>query len=69
MNFQRSRLFVELAQISLIDCLSTFTKESFTETTRPVSLKFHMQPPGKGLKKVYIIGSRSHDQDGHHAHI
>ena len=35
--------------------LSTFSKDFFSETTRPVSFSFHMQLPGKGEKKVYIF--------------
>ena len=47
---------------------STFSKH-FSETTGTVSIKFHMQPPGKGARKEerLYIWSRSHDQDGRHA--
>ena len=37
-----------------------------SETTGPISFKFHMQPLGK--ESLYIW-SKSHNQDGHHAHI
>ena len=34
-------------------CLSTFSFSS--ENTGPISIKFHMQPLGKGGKKIYIF--------------
>ena len=34
---------------------STSSKDLFSEATWPISIKFHMQPPGKGRKK-YIFG-------------
>ena len=34
---------------------SIFSKDS--ETTWPISIKFHMPPPGTGGKKIYIFGS------------
>ena len=40
----------------LILHLSTFSKDFSSETTRTISFKFHMQPPCKGGKKVYIFG-------------
>ena len=36
-------------------CLSTFSKDFFSETTRPISIKFHVQPLDRGKKKVYIF--------------
>ena len=36
-------------------CLSTFLKDFSSENTGPISIKFHMQPLGKGGKKVYIF--------------
>ena len=36
--------------------LSTFSNNFSSDTTRPISDKFHMQLPGKGGKKVYIFG-------------
>ena len=36
--------------------LSTFLKGFFSETTKTISLKFHMQPRGKGGKNVHIFG-------------
>ena len=35
---------------------STFSKHFSSESTGPISFKFHMQPPGKEKKKVYISG-------------
>ena len=34
---------------------STFSKKFSTETTRPISIKFHMQPLDIGGKKVCIF--------------
>ena len=34
---------------------STFSKDFFSETTGPISVKFHMQPLDRGGKKVYIF--------------
>ena len=36
-------------------CLSKITKDFSSETTRPISIKFHMQPLDRGGKKVYIF--------------
>ena len=36
-------------------CLSTFLKDFSSENTGPISIKFHMQPLGKGGKKIYIF--------------
>ena len=36
-------------------CLSTFLKDFSSENTGPVSIKFHIQPLGKGGKKIYIF--------------
>ena len=33
-----------------------FQKGFFSETTGPISFKFHMQPPGQGGKKFSIFG-------------
>ena len=30
-------------------------KDCFSETTGTISFKFHIQPPGKGVNKVYIF--------------
>ena len=51
-------------------CLSTFSKDFSSETTRLISIKFHMQSldRGGGEESLYI-SSRSHDQDGRHAYI
>ena len=38
-----------------MSCLSTFSKGFFSETTGPISSKFHMQPSSKGGKKVNIF--------------
>ena len=37
-------------------CPSTFSKDFYSETSEPISFEFHMQPSGKGGKKVYIFG-------------
>ena len=50
-------------------CLSTFSKDFSSETTRLISVKFHMQSLDRGGKESLYISSRSHDQDGHHAYI
>ena len=34
---------------------STSSKDFSSATTRPISIKFHMQSPGTGEKKVYIF--------------
>ena len=39
-----------LPSLFIIRCLSTFS-EDISETTGPVSNKFHMQPPDKGGKE------------------
>ena len=53
-------------------CLSTLSND-FSETTRLISIKFHMQSlnrgEGGGGEESLYISSRSHDQDGHHAYI
>ena len=49
-------LFVDLGQRSHISCLSTFSKGFSSETTEPISYKFHMLPPSKGGEKVFIFG-------------
>ena len=36
-------------------CLSTFSKDFSSETTRLISIKFHMQSLDRGGKKVYIF--------------
>ena len=36
-------------------CLSTFLKDFSSENTGPISIEFHMQPLGKGGKKIYIF--------------
>ena len=46
-----------LAKMSHVSCQSTFSKGFSSETTRPISFKFHMQPSSKGGKKVCIFGS------------
>ena len=52
-------------------CLSTFSKNFSSETTRLISIKFHMQSldRGGGGEESLYISSRSHDQDGRHAYI
>ena len=34
---------------------STFSKDFSSETTGPISIKFHMQPLDRGGKKIYIF--------------
>ena len=36
-------------------CLSTFLKDFSSENTGPISIKFHMQPLGKGGKTIDIF--------------
>ena len=36
-------------------CLSTFSKDFSSETTRLISIKFHIQPLDRGGKKVHIF--------------
>ena len=55
--------------MSLVICLSTFSKDFSSETTRLISIKFHMQSLDRGMKESLYISSRSHDQDGRHAYI
>ena len=38
-----------------VSCLSSFSKGFSSETTGPISFKFHMQPSSKGGEKVYIF--------------
>ena len=38
-------------------CLSTCSKDFSSETTRLISIKFHMQSLNRGGKKVYIFRS------------
>ena len=47
--------FGDLGQRSLVICLSAFSKDFSTETTRPISFIFHMQPPDKKEKKKECI--------------
>ena len=68
MKFSRSRTFGDLVNRLVISCLPTFSKDFSSEATGPISLQFHIQPPGKGEKKLYLLSS-SHDQDGRHTHI
>ena len=54
MEFKRSRSFGDIGQRSPVSCLSIFSKGFFSETAKPISFKFHMQPPSKGGKKICI---------------
>ena len=45
-------------------CLSTFSKDFSSKTTRLISIKFHMQSLDREGKESLYISSRSHDQDG-----
>ena len=42
--------------MSLVSHLSAFSKDFSSETSGPISIKFHMLPPGKGGKNVHIRG-------------
>ena len=51
--------------------LSTFSKDFSSETTRLISIKYHIQSldrGGEGEESLYI-SSRLHDQDGRRAYI
>ena len=54
LKFWRSKSFGELGLRSHVSCLLTFSKDFIIETDEPISFKFHMQPPGKGGKEIYI---------------
>ena len=41
-----------------VSCLSSCSKGFSSETTGPIPFKFHLQPPSKGAKIVYIFGPR-----------
>ena len=45
---------------SVVGCPSTSSKDFSSETSGPISTKFHIQPPGNGRKKVYIIFGPRH---------
>ena len=45
----------EHRMVASVVCHHTSSKDS-SETTGPISIKFHMQLPGNGGKKVYIFG-------------
>ena len=55
MKFWRPQLFGHLGQRPRISCLSTKSKGLSSETSGPISFKFHMQPCSKGGNKVYIF--------------
>ena len=48
-------------------CMSTISNIFLSETTEPIEVKFHMEPPW-GNESLFKQ-SLSHNQDGHHAHI
>ena len=56
MKFGSSRSFGDLDQTSLVSLLSKISKDFFSETIWQISIKFHIQPPGKG-KKVDIFST------------
>ena len=66
MKFWGSRSFGNLGHRSHVNCLSTFSKGYFSETTGPISFRFHMQPSSKGGKKVYTVKPvlRGHPREG-----
>ena len=41
---------------AFVICLLSIFSKDFSEITVPISISFHMQPPGKEGKKVYIFG-------------
>ena len=49
-------------------CLQPFSNIFSSETAWPIKAKFYVEPPWEGGTKV-CKWSRSHDQDGCHAHI
>ena len=55
MELWRSRSCGDLCQRSHVSSLSTFSEGFFSETTEPISFKFHMQPSTKGGKKDDIL--------------
>ena len=56
MEFKRSRSTGDFGQRSAFTCLSTFSKGFSSVTTWRISFKFHMQPPGKGERKlIYLV--------------
>ena len=52
-----------------VSCVFTFSKVFSSGTTGPIEVKFHLEPPLDGGNESLHMGSRSHDQDGRHAHI
>ena len=51
----------------------TISNSFFSETAGPIKAKFYVEPPwvggGGGGGDILCAASRSHDQDGRHAHI
>ena len=58
-----------LVQGHLDSIFSIFSNFFSLETTRPIEAKFHVEPPLDGGNEGLFKWSRSHDQDGRHAHI
>ena len=52
---------------SAVRLSSTFSKDFFSETTGPISYKFHMQPQAK-VERKFIYFVQVFDQDGSYAH-
>ena len=48
---------------------STISNVFSSETTWPIKVKFHVEPPKERGNKSLYKWSRSHDKDGRHAHI
>ena len=48
---------------------SIFSNFFFLETAWPIEAKFYVEPPLGWGNESLIKRSRSHDQDGRHAHI
>ena len=55
-SYERVSLFLAPMVFFLVRPSSTFSKEFSSETTRQISIKFHMQPPGKRGKKAVFFG-------------
>ena len=48
---------------------STISNIFFSDTVCPIIPKFYVEPPRVGGDEILFAASRSHDQDGRHAHI
>ena len=49
-------VFNSFSQMSLVRHLSTFPKDFFCETTKPISIKFHMELQAKRERRfIYLV--------------